>query len=91
MKEDKCVVCGSRERITTHHLRDIHDKVYFIKPKKNRRKAPFVGYVSLCRDCHDLVEVIVTKKKLWQIGYRVGYKKGLEDSGLINKQYEGEK
>lgn len=78
MVSKQCTVCGIKNKVTTHHLRDVHDKVYF--NKKNKRRPNCVGEIDLCRDCHDLVETIVTKAKLKRMSYHWGYKQGMEDS-----------
>ena len=74
----QCVICGAKNKVTVHHLRDVHDKVYF--NKKNKRRPNCVGEIHLCRECHDLVESIVSKGKLKRMYYHQGYKQGLEDS-----------
>jgi hypothetical protein len=51
-----CYCCGRTEEITIHHLRDIYVKT-------RAGKGKFNGYILLCRDCHDFVEVINNKHK----------------------------
>ena len=65
------MVCGKKNKITIHHLRDIHT----LKKKKQRR-YPLNGVIYLCRDRHDIVEEIATKKKLVNMGYKRGFADG---------------
>lgn len=70
-----CYVCGSEEKLTIHHIRDIHGK----HNKKGRSKVK--GKMPLCRKCHDIVEDIVNKNKSKKLWYQKGYNNALE----INK------
>jgi hypothetical protein len=71
-----CYVCGSTKNVTIHHMRDIHSK-------KNKKRPTVTGTMFLCRDCHDIVEDIVNKKKskkMWyDRGYNEGYQQGVKD------------
>jgi len=69
MTEKKCMICGSQDKLTSHHLRDIHSK--FAKR--------CVGKIILCRNCHDVVEDIVNKGKSKKLWYDKGYIQGIED------------
>lgn len=73
MIKTQCLVCGSENKITIHHIRDIHSK-------KNKKKPSLKGLIYLCRDCHDIVEDIVNKGKSKKMWYQRGYQQGLEDA-----------
>lgn len=73
MKNDFCLVCGNKENITIHHMREINAK------KKIRGKLN--GVIYLCRGCHDIVEDIVNKAKSKRLWFERGYKEGLKESG----------
>jgi hypothetical protein len=71
-----CIVCGSRDDITEHHMRDIHSK-------KNRKKEKLNGIIYLCRSCHDIVEDIVNKGKSKKIWFNKGYE--LAEKEILEK------
>lgn len=74
LKDNFCFACGTKAMITVHHIRDFHNKL----PKK--RKADLKGKIPLCRDCHELIEDIVTIGKLKKQSFARGYQKGLDDA-----------
>jgi len=55
-KDTLCYCCGRKDKLTLHHLRDIH-----LKTKSG--KGVFNGYLLVCRDCHDFIELINNKHK----------------------------
>ena len=75
----KCFVCGSTDKITIHHMRDIHSK-------HNRKKAKLNGIIYLCRICHDIVEDIVNKGKSKKSWVEQGYQKAIKDMQKFAKE-----
>lgn len=78
VKDDFCYACGTKEDITVHHVRDFHNKL------KKIRRAILKGKIPLCRDCHELIEEIVTIGKLKKQSFVRGYEKGLYDASRGN-------
>ncbi len=70
-----CMVCGRKNKITIHHMKDIHSKY-----NQKNKKPKLNGIIYLCRKCHDVVEDIVNKGKSKRIWYHRGYQQGLEDA-----------
>jgi len=82
MVKGQCLICGSKNKVTIHHMRDIHSK-------KNKKKLKLNGIIYLCRDCHDIVEDVVNKGKSKRLWYHRGYQQGLEDSnGYNNSEFQ---
>ena len=81
MIERQCLVCGSKNSVTTHHMRDIHSK-------KNKKRPEVKGIIYLCRDCHNVVEDIVNKGKSKRLWYHKGYQQGLEDAKIYGVKDE---
>ena len=70
----KCYICGLDEKVTLHHMRDIHSK-------KNKRKVN--GLIPLCRNCHNVVEDIVNKHK----SKNEWYERGFRDAQKIKREW----
>ncbi len=66
-----CYVCGKKD-ITFHHLRTAD-----IKSKKKKGKVN--GMITLCRECHNIVEDIVNKGKSKKRWFEKGYQNGKEE------------
>jgi len=66
-----CYICGKKDT-TFHHLRTTD-----IESKKKRGKVN--GMITLCRECHDIVEDIVNKGKSKKIWFEKGYQSGKEE------------
>ena len=79
MIERQCLVCGSKDEVTIHHMRDIHSK-------KNKKKPKVNGIIYLCRKCHDVVEDIVNKGKSKRIWFHKGYEQGYKDA-KVNQEF----
>lgn len=69
----QCMICGTKNKVTIHHMKDIHSK-------RKKKKYKDNGTIHLCRDCHDVVEDIVNKNKSKRLWYHQGYQQGLEDA-----------
>ncbi len=72
MEKEYCWVCGGKDRLTIHHLREV----------KAKRKGKPNGEIPLCRDCHDLIEyekVKIKWNKKLSIVRKKAYNRGFED------------
>jgi len=59
-KQNICVVCGSEDNLTKHHIVPIMYRVFFPNEVKSRSSH---DVAVICTDCHDKYEVEATKLK----------------------------
>ena len=91
-----CYICGKRNKLTFHHLKDLNKKGrkhYSIIRINLVRLGIIVNSTDnclgmpLCRTCHDLVEeakVYVKEMKRLKKAYNLGFKQGM-DYAILNK------
>lgn len=78
MQNKLCVICGTKEEITEHHLTERTLR----KSGKFKKPLPTI-VIDLCRPCHDLVELEKVRMK-WSLKLQQAkekaYKQGYDDA-----------